>query len=99
MKLSNVAEMKFPGTTIASLKQHPPLIPIWCIMIFGGCLAAGYTARLAFRNPDVAWNKDGHNGNSNNYYSTRQYKFIDSYDCSKGPPAPDYTNFDDEKTE
>jgi len=87
---------KFPGLTIASLKQHPAIIPIWGVFIAGGFAASYYTFRLAVYNPDVKWSKSaGTHAEANERYRNKQYKFKDTYDYSKGNPAPDYQNLEE----
>jgi len=42
---------------LATLRHHYSLIPLFAALGFGMCLAAGYTIRLATRNPDVSWRR------------------------------------------
>ncbi|CAH0559330.1 unnamed protein product [Brassicogethes aeneus] len=78
------------GLSIQSLKRHKALIPLYfCTAL--GCLGAGfYTLRLALRNPDVQWNRDGQI--SNEEFRAKQYKFYSpNVDYSKlESPAPKY---------
>ncbi|CAH1369591.1 hypothetical protein MTP99_011014 [Tenebrio molitor] len=78
------------GMSLASLKKHKALIPLYvCVGL--GCLGAvGYTLRLALRNPDVQWNRKGEI--SNEEFRGKQYKFYSpNLDYSKVEnPAPKY---------
>ncbi|GJQ82056.1 hypothetical protein Trydic_g6929 [Trypoxylus dichotomus] len=76
------------GMSFTSLKKHRALIPLYvCVGI--GCVAAvGYTARLALRNPDVAWNRSS-GQISNEEYRDKQYKFYSpNVDYEKLEKAP-----------
>lgn len=49
------------------------LIPLVVVIAAGGCMSAGYLARLAFKSPDVTWNRSG-NPEPWEKYRTKQYK-------------------------
>ncbi|MBD4896697.1 hypothetical protein GUF81_13650, partial [Xanthomonas citri pv. citri] len=74
---------------LSSLKKHPSLIPLYICLGAGVLLSAGYTLRLATRNPDVCWNRKK---DPNEAYREKQYKFMNThidwntYQC----PAPKY---------
>ncbi|XP_037029251.1 cytochrome c oxidase subunit NDUFA4 [Bradysia coprophila] len=71
------------GMSIASLKKHPALIPLYVCTAVGMAGALYYTIRLATRNPDVAWDRSKL---SNEAYRNKQYKFYS--------PIRDYSNID-----
>jgi len=73
------------GLTLASLKKHPALIPLYGCMVLGIGGAAFYIIRLATRNPDVSWNRKG-NPEPWQEYRNKQYKFYS--------PIRDYSNID-----
>ncbi|KAI4459301.1 nadh-ubiquinone oxidoreductase mlrq subunit [Holotrichia oblita] len=76
------------GMSMSSLKKHKALIPLYVCVGIGCVMAVGYTARLAFRNPDVAWNRRP-DQISNEEYREKQYKFyspnIDYKNLEKAP--------------
>ncbi|CAG9765229.1 unnamed protein product [Ceutorhynchus assimilis] len=73
------------GMTLASLRKHKALIPLY-VCIGAGCLGAGfYTLRLATRNPDVQWDRSSGNI-SNEEFRGKQYKFYS--------PRVDYTKLE-----
>ncbi|KAJ8956772.1 hypothetical protein NQ314_006647 [Rhamnusium bicolor] len=78
------------GMSLTSLKKHKALIPLYVCVALGCGGAIFYTARLAFRNPDVQWNRTGEI--SNEEFRTKQYKFYSpSIDYSKlESPAPKF---------
>ncbi|CAH1112957.1 unnamed protein product [Psylliodes chrysocephalus] len=78
------------GMSIKSLTKHKALIPLYFCVALGCAGAAFYTARLAFRNPDVQWNRSG--DISNEEFRQKQYKFYSpNVDYSKmESPAPKY---------
>ncbi|XP_047477270.1 cytochrome c oxidase subunit NDUFA4-like isoform X1 [Penaeus chinensis] len=61
------------GLTLASLKKHPALIPLYVCLGAGVAGATFYTLRLAFRNPDVSWNRTG-NPEPQQEWANKQYK-------------------------
>lgn len=77
------------GMTLASLKKHKALIPLY-VCVGAACVGAVfYTLRLATRNPDVGWRRvPGEIPNEE--YRNKQYKFYSpSVDYSKiESPAP-----------
>ncbi|XP_022919678.1 cytochrome c oxidase subunit NDUFA4 [Onthophagus taurus] len=62
------------GMSISSLKKHRALIPLYFCVGLGCAGAVFYTARLALRNPDVAWSRTP-GQISNEEYRDKQYKF------------------------
>ncbi|XP_018578246.1 cytochrome c oxidase subunit NDUFA4 [Anoplophora glabripennis] len=78
------------GMSLNSLKRHKALIPLYFCVGLGCAGAAFYTARLAFRNPDVQWNRSGEI--SNEEFRQKQYKFYSpNIDYNKlESPAPKY---------
>jgi len=62
------------GLSIASLKKHPSLIPLFVALGLGVGGAAYYTMRLATRCPDVTWNRTT-NPEPWQEYANKQYKF------------------------
>jgi len=72
------------GLTLASLKKHPALIPLYAACGFGVVLSVFYTTRLATRNPDVSWNRSG-NPQPQLAYDHKQYKFFS--------PVRDYSTY------
>merc|ERR1712215_411291 len=86
---------KMQGLSIASLKKHPALIPLFVSCGAGVVWAAFYTARLAIRNPDVTW-AHVKNPHPQQEWATKQYKFyspVRDYSTYR-TPAP---NFEDEE--
>merc|ERR1712142_1176094 len=81
---NNKFEMPMQGLTLASLKKHPALIPLYAACGFGVMLTVLYTGRLALKNPDVAWaNKS--NAHPQMTYDNKQYKFFS--------PVRDYSTY------
>uniref|UniRef100_A0A6M2DK57 Putative cytochrome c oxidase subunit ndufa4 mori n=1 Tax=Xenopsylla cheopis TaxID=163159 RepID=A0A6M2DK57_XENCH len=79
------------GLSLASLKKHPALIPLYVIVGAGAFGAAYYVFRLATRNPDVTWNRKS-NPEPWEAYRNKQYKFYSPVrDYTKEEsPAPKY---------
>ncbi|CAL1536753.1 unnamed protein product [Lymnaea stagnalis] len=85
--------MTMPGLTVASLKKHPSLIPLFVCVGGGMAWAAYYIYRLAAKSPDVGW-KDKHEGMANlRWPVNKQYKFyapnIDYSSLKKPEERPD----------
>merc|ERR1711887_474050 len=75
---------KMQGLSLASLKRHPALIPLYASCGFGVMLTCMYVTRLATRCPDVAWaNKN--TAHPQMAYETKQYKFFS--------PVRDYSTY------
>jgi len=77
------------GMSLASLKRHPALIPLYICVGAGAVGAALYTLRLATRNPEVTWNRKT-NPEPWNEYKEKRYKFYttnDDYKKAEKPPA------------
>ncbi|XP_074476330.1 cytochrome c oxidase subunit NDUFA4 [Sebastes fasciatus] len=72
------------GTVVKQLKSHPALIPLF-IFIGGGAVMSGmYLGRLALKNPDVSWDRNGNPEPWNNLKPDHQYKlFTVNMDYSK----------------
>ncbi|KAK3787680.1 hypothetical protein RRG08_031909 [Elysia crispata] len=81
------------GLTLASLKRHPSLIPLFVCVGGGMAWATYYTLRLCIRNPDVGWVKK-HDGLANNRWPINsQYKFYSPLrDYSKESFPPERPN-------
>ncbi|CAG0897365.1 unnamed protein product [Cyprideis torosa] len=71
---------------LATLKKHPPLIPLVFFIGGGVTLAGFYILRLATRNPDVSWTRKEL---SNETYRDKQYKFF-RYNKDLECKAPKY---------
>ncbi|KAK0060011.1 cytochrome c oxidase subunit NDUFA4 [Biomphalaria pfeifferi] len=68
--------MPMAGLSMASLKKHPSLIPLF-VCVGGGMLwAAYYTLRLATRNPDVGWKNKSEEMSNTRWPVNQQYKFF-----------------------
>ncbi|XP_011699107.1 PREDICTED: cytochrome c oxidase subunit NDUFA4-like [Wasmannia auropunctata] len=83
--------MKMQGLSLASVKKHPALYPLYFCIVLGGCGAFLYTLRLATRSPDVSWlNKK--EAEPWNYYKEKQYKFYATTEemSNAKSPAPEY---------
>merc|ERR1712002_131222 len=88
---NNLAKM-MQGLTLASLKRHPALIPLYVCLGAGVAWSAFYTVRLATRNPDVSWNRSANDGQPQAEYAEKQYKFyspIRDYSTYRAP-VPKY---------
>ncbi|XP_053634417.1 cytochrome c oxidase subunit NDUFA4 [Cherax quadricarinatus] len=82
------------GTNLSSLKRHPALIPLYIFVGAGMAGAFFYTLRLAFKNPDVTWNRVT-NPEPQKEYAEKQYKFyspVRDYSTYRAPVP----KFDDE---
>ncbi|XP_059151228.1 cytochrome c oxidase subunit NDUFA4-like [Physella acuta] len=67
--------MPMKGLTLASLKHHPSLVPLFVCVGAGMAWAGYYIVRLATRCPDVGW-KDKQEGMANvRWPVNKQYKF------------------------
>ncbi|XP_059054622.1 cytochrome c oxidase subunit NDUFA4 [Achroia grisella] len=79
------------GLSLQSLKKHKALIPLYVCTALGCGGALVYLARLAFRSPDVSWNKKS-NPEPWEEYRAKQYKFYSPIrDYSKEEsPAPKF---------
>ncbi|KAK4292985.1 hypothetical protein Pmani_016262 [Petrolisthes manimaculis] len=78
------------GLSIASLKRHPALIPLYVFLGAGVAMSALYTFRLATKNPDVSWNRDT-NPEPQRAYTNKRYKFMDTRpEGNYESPAPNY---------
>ncbi|KAJ1520767.1 hypothetical protein ONE63_003862 [Megalurothrips usitatus] len=80
---------KFPGTSIASLKQRKELIPVWVCIGFGAFLSGAYTLRLALKSPDVTWNRNS-NPEPWQEYEHKNYKIINPTERKIGTDAPKF---------
>lgn len=62
------------GLTFSSLRKHTALIPLFVCVGIGCVGCAFYVGRLAFKSPEVAWNKKGEQEPWQEY-EKKQYKF------------------------
>merc|ERR1711915_858916 len=81
---NQLINMPMQGLTLASLKKHPALIPLFVSCGAGVVWAAYYTARLALVCPDVTW-KHVQNPHPQQEWEGRQYKFYS--------PIRDYSTY------
>ncbi|XP_012268410.1 cytochrome c oxidase subunit NDUFA4 [Athalia rosae] len=83
--------MVMPGMTLASLKKHPALIPLYACLGFGITMATFYSIRLAVRSPEVSWSKTA-NPEPWNEYANKRHKFYSPLpqDRPIECPAPKY---------
>merc|ERR1711915_496077 len=94
LRLSSDPQQQQPPkrkSTMTSLKKHRALIPLYVCLGIGVAMSTFYTLRLAFRNPDVSWNRKG-NPEPNQEYANKQYKFyspIRDYATYRAP-VPNY---------
>ncbi|MGI4416837.1 NDUFA4 family protein, partial [Klebsiella pneumoniae] len=66
-------------------------VPLFLVVGLGGCVAAGYLMRLAFRSPDVCWDKKNNPDPWNRVSANEQYKFYSpNIDYKKLEPPPKY---------
>jgi hypothetical protein len=78
--------------TLASLKHHVALQPLFAIMAGGVVFVAVYVGRLALKGPDVQWKRHELNEPWDNL-KDKQFKFFNpaGVDFSKfGTARPDY---------
>ncbi|XP_076672803.1 NADH dehydrogenase (ubiquinone) MLRQ subunit [Andrena cerasifolii] len=80
---------KMQGLTIASLKKHPMLLPLFFCIGVGAAGSSLYLLRLAVRNPDVSW-FPSKNNEPFNEYRDKEYKFITLHHRNAKSPAPEY---------
>nr|BAN20429.1 NADH:ubiquinone dehydrogenase, putative [Riptortus pedestris] len=78
------------GLSLSSLRKHRALIPLFACVGIGCVGCAFYVARLAIRNPEVAWNKKG-DQEPWQEYQDKQYKFYSpNVDYKKLEAPPKY---------
>merc|ERR1711976_560684 len=63
------------GLTRKGMAKNPSLVPLHFCSILGACFAFGYLARLAIRNPDCCWDKEGNPYPWQKLGVNGQYKF------------------------
>ncbi|XP_005104101.1 cytochrome c oxidase subunit NDUFA4-like [Aplysia californica] len=81
--------MPMAGLTMASLKKHPSLVPLFVCVGGGMAWAAYYIGRLSLRSPDVGWSQK-HEGMANTRWPVnKQYKFYS--------PIRDYSKLENPK--
>ncbi|XP_054161805.1 cytochrome c oxidase subunit NDUFA4-like [Oppia nitens] len=68
-----------PSLSMTGLRKNPSLIPLLFFVGAGGVWAGYYIGRLAFRNPDVTWNRKT-NPEPWQAYDKKQYKFWSEID-------------------
>ncbi|XP_037610024.1 cytochrome c oxidase subunit NDUFA4 [Sebastes umbrosus] len=72
------------GTIAKQLKSHPALIPLFIFIGGGAAMSVTYLGRLALKNPDVSWDRNGNPEPWNNFKPDQQYKlFTVNMDYSK----------------
>ncbi|XP_072927806.1 cytochrome c oxidase subunit NDUFA4L [Hemitrygon akajei] len=64
------------GLMFRQARSHPSLIPLFVIIGSGSLGAGGYLMRIAFRNPDVSWNRKSNPEPWNKIAPNEQYKFF-----------------------
>ncbi|KAG9333437.1 hypothetical protein AGOR_G00188480 [Albula goreensis] len=64
------------STVARQLKNHPALIPLFFFIGGGATMSMMYLARLAFRNPEVCWDRKNNPEPWNKMEPTQQYKFV-----------------------
>jgi len=82
------------GMTVASMKHHYALTPLFVIMTAGVTMVVGMCIRAAMRQTDVNWSKNKEPDYAMNHYRNKQYCFLNpnGKDLSKPSPIPDYRN-------
>ncbi|KFM77454.1 NADH dehydrogenase [ubiquinone] 1 alpha subcomplex subunit 4, partial [Stegodyphus mimosarum] len=80
------------GLTLASLKKHYSLIPLFVIVGGGMVLSVAYLARLAFKNPEVSWRRKT-NPEPWQEYADKRYKL---YQVNKDT---DYSKYKEQRPE
>jgi len=58
------------------LKSHPALIPLFVFIGAGAGMCFTYVGRLAFRNPECSWDRNGNPEPWNNMKPDQQYKLF-----------------------
>jgi len=91
-KFNNSTPMQ--GSTLASLKHHYALTPLFVIMGAGVTMVVAMIIRSARKQTDVNWVKSKDVDYAVNHYKEKQYKFFNpsGADLSKPSPIPDYRN-------
>jgi len=78
------------GLTVASLKKHYALIPLFVILGGGMLLSAAYLARIAIKSPEVSWKKKANPEPWQDYdgkrYKLLQIKDIDYNEAKRNRP-------------
>jgi len=78
------------GMTVASLKHHVALQPLFVIMGVGIVFVCAYIGRLASKTTDVNWSKKKDLADVVGYYENRQFKWFN-------PRGVDYSALSDER--
>jgi len=58
------------------LKSHPALIPLFVFIGIGGGMCAAYVGRLALKNPECSWDRNGNPEPWNKMAPNQQYKLF-----------------------
>merc|ERR1712080_811801 len=82
--------MHMQGTTMASLKHHKALQPLFIIMAGGMIFVSAYCFRLATKTTDINWSKNKDPLSQMDYYKNRQFKWFN-------PAGTDYSNLSDKR--
>ena len=79
------------GLTVASLKTHYSLLPLYGALGFAMTVMVLYCIRLATKPTDISWKKDHEPWE---YYRHREFKLVNptKIDHSTACKAPDYKN-------
>jgi len=64
------------GLTLASVKHHVALQPLFVIMGVGIVFVCAYVGRLASKTTDVNWRKEKDSNTLHSYYENRQFKWF-----------------------
>jgi len=93
-KANNGTRMQ--GMTVASLRHHVALQPLFIIIGAGMTMVTAMIIRAATKATDVNWSKNKEVDYTVNHYKEKQYKFVNvannAADLSKPSPVPDYKN-------
>jgi len=94
-KMNNITPPQ--GLSVASLKHHVALQPLFVIMGVGIVFVCAYVGRLASKTTDVNWRKEKDTAELHKYYENRQFKWfnprgVDYSTLSDKRGAPDYKN-------
>ena len=78
--------------SLAGLKKHSSLVPLFVIMGAGMTFVAAYCMRLATKTTDVNWSK---NEEPWNYYKSKQFKFFNPKGIDYSKYGKDFPNYKD----
>ncbi|XP_023344889.1 uncharacterized protein LOC111714087 isoform X1 [Eurytemora carolleeae] len=91
-KMNNGTRMQ--GMTLASLRHHVALQPLFIIMGAGVTMVTAMCIRTATKTTDVNWRKIKEEDYAVNHYKAKQFKLLNptGADLAKPSPIPDYKN-------